>query len=30
VLVDPTDHIRCARSGSISERDYETISSILR
>lgn len=30
VLVDPTDHIRCARSGSISERDYETISSILQ
>lgn len=30
VLVDPTGHIRCARSGSISERDYETISSILR
>lgn len=30
VLVDPSDHIRCARSGSISERDYETISSILR
>ena len=30
VLVDPTDHIRCARSGSIAERDYETIASILR
>jgi thiol-disulfide isomerase/thioredoxin len=28
VLVDPSGHIRCARSGSIAERDYETIRAI--
>ncbi len=29
VLVDPTGHIRCARSGSITERDYDTIRAIV-
>ncbi len=28
-LVDPSGHIRCARSGSIGERDYATISAIV-
>lgn len=30
VLVDPTGHIRCVRSGSIAERDYETLAAIFR
>jgi thiol-disulfide isomerase/thioredoxin len=29
VLVDPSGHIRCARSGSITERDYDTIRAIV-
>jgi thiol-disulfide isomerase/thioredoxin len=29
VLVDPSGHIRCARSGSITERDYDTIRAII-
>lgn len=29
VLVDPSDRIRCARSGSITERDYETVRAIV-
>jgi len=29
VLVDPTGHIRCARSGSISDRDEATIRAIV-
>jgi len=29
VLVDPTNHIRCARSGSISDRDEATIRAIV-
>jgi hypothetical protein len=29
VLVDPTGHIRCARSGSIGEADYDTIRAIV-
>lgn len=28
-LVDPSGHVRCARSGSIAERDYPTISAIV-
>lgn len=28
-LVDPGGHLRCARSGSITERDYETIRAIV-
>ncbi len=30
VLVDPTGHVRCARTGSIAERDYETLREIVR
>lgn len=29
VLVDPSGHVRCARSGSIAERDYDTIRAIV-
>lgn len=29
VLLDPSGHVRCARSGSISERDYDTIRAIV-
>jgi thiol-disulfide isomerase/thioredoxin len=29
VLVDPSGHIRCARSGSITERDYDTVRAIV-
>ena len=30
VLVDPSGHVRCARTGSIAERDYETLRAIVR
>lgn len=30
VLVDPSGHVRCARTGSIAERDYETLRDIVR
>ena len=30
VLVDPTSHIRCVRTGSLGERDYDTLRDILR
>jgi hypothetical protein len=30
VLVDPSGHVRCARTGSIAERDYETLRGIVR
>ena len=30
VLVDPTGHVRCARTGSIAERDYATLRDIVR
>jgi thiol-disulfide isomerase/thioredoxin len=30
VLVDPQNHVRCARTGSITERDYETLRDIVR
>ncbi len=30
VLVDPTGHVRCVRTGSLAERDYETLRDILR
>jgi len=28
-LIDPSGHVRCARSGSITERDYPTIRAIV-
>ncbi len=30
ILVDPTSHIRCVRTGSLAERDYDTLRDILR
>ena len=30
VLVDPTSHVRCVRTGSLAERDYDTLREILR
>lgn len=30
VLVDPTSHVRCVRTGSLAERDYDTLRDILR
>jgi hypothetical protein len=30
VLVDPTSHIRCVRTGSLADRDYDTLRDILR
>ena len=29
-LVDPTGHLRCVRTGAVTERDYPTIRAILR
>lgn len=29
-LVDPQNHIRCVRTGSIAERDYTTVRAIIR